>query len=56
MKDKIYVGDGIYVKNINYGIELTTENGITTTNRIVIELREWKTLNEIVNLWETGDE
>ena len=34
---KDYLGDGVYVKLLDYGIELTTENGIEITNTIVLE-------------------
>jgi hypothetical protein len=35
--DKRYLGDGVYADYDGYGVVLTTENGITTTNRIVLE-------------------
>lgn len=35
--EKAYLGDGVYVKLLDYGIELTTENGIEVTNTIVLE-------------------
>ncbi len=34
---KRYIGDAVYVEQGPYGIELTTENGIEVTNRIVLE-------------------
>lgn len=37
MSEKHYLGDSVYYKNDGFGIELTTENGITHTNRIVLE-------------------
>lgn len=35
--DKRYLGDGVYVEFDGYNLILTTENGITATNRIVLE-------------------
>lgn len=43
---KTYIGDGIYAELTEQGLVLTTENGISVTNRIVIEQREWDTLTE----------
>ncbi len=34
---KRYLGDGAYVDFDGFGLVLTTENGISTTNRIVLE-------------------
>lgn len=34
---KSYLGDGAYVDFDGYALVLTTENGIRTTNRIVLE-------------------
>lgn len=35
---KSYIGDGVYVDyDRNLGLILTTENGISVTNRIVLE-------------------
>lgn len=35
---KVYLGDGVYVETQPYGaIVLTTENGISITNTIVLE-------------------
>lgn len=35
--DKTYLGDGVYVEAQDYGIRLTTEDGIRTTNEIFLE-------------------
>ncbi len=35
--DKTYIGDGCYAETDGYAVHLTTENGIDTTNRIVLE-------------------
>jgi hypothetical protein len=37
MSEKTYLGDGCYASFDGYAIELTTENGISTTNRICLE-------------------
>jgi hypothetical protein len=35
--DKQYLGDGVYVAVSGYDLVLTTENGISITNEIVLE-------------------
>jgi len=37
---KTYLGDGVYAEWDGLGLTLTTENGIATTNRIVLEPAE----------------
>lgn len=37
MKEKVYLGDGVYAQNDGFGIILTTENGICATNTIYLE-------------------
>lgn len=37
MENKEYIGDGVYVSYDGFAVILTTENGITTSNRIVLE-------------------
>ncbi len=34
---KQYLGDGVYVDFDGYGLIITTENGIETTNQIILE-------------------
>lgn len=34
---KQYLGDGVYVNFDGYALDLTTENGVATTNRIFLE-------------------
>lgn len=47
MKD--YLGDGVYAEFDRFGdIILTTENGIATTNRIVLEPEVWLKLVQYV--------
>ena len=37
MENKQYLGDGVYASTDGYTIQLTTENGIKTTNTIFLE-------------------
>lgn len=37
LPSKVYLGDGCYAEHSHGVIVLTTENGIRTTNRIVLE-------------------
>ena len=37
MADKMYIGDAVYVEFDGYCLVLTTEDGVQTTNRIVLE-------------------
>ena len=52
---KEYIGDGIYCTFDGYSFILTTENGISTTNTIVMESRELETLNEFVDRIRNSD-
>ena len=45
---KVYLGDGCYVEFDGYGLVLTTENGISETNRIVLEPEVYRALVEFV--------
>lgn len=47
---KIYIGDGVYAQFEldTDSIILTTENGIETTNRIVLEFEVWNALQEFI--------
>lgn len=57
---KTYIGDGIYADWDGYALTLTTENGISVTNQIIIEPREWRELERyisaIVHAQRTEDE
>ena len=46
--NKAYIGDGVYVEldDHTYDVILTTENGISVTNRIVLEPEVLNSLNE----------
>lgn len=46
---KIYIGDGAYAEFDGYSIILTTENGISIQNRIVLEPEVWMNLERWVN-------
>lgn len=37
MDEKVYLGDGVYVEKTEYGLLLTTDNGMFVTNKIVLE-------------------
>lgn len=41
---KAYLGDGCYVAFDGYALVLTTENGISETNRIVLEPEVYRAL------------
>lgn len=45
---KTYLGDGVYVTVDDYDIELTTENGIETTNKIYLDAEVWAELVRVV--------
>lgn len=45
---KAYLGDGCYVTLDGYALVLTTENGISETNRIVLEPDVYGELEECV--------
>ncbi len=48
MGRKVYLGDGAYVDFDGYGLSLTTENGISTTNEIYLEPSVYAALVEYV--------
>lgn len=52
--DKRYLGDGVYVQSAGYGtaIIVTTENGVSVTNSIVLDERILRALNTYVNQYE----
>jgi len=51
---KQYIGDGVYAEWDDFGaIVLTTEDGVRTTNRIVLERGVFQSL---LNFWEAVDE
>ena len=37
IEQRRYIGDGVYVGHNGWAVVLTTENGISTTNEIVLE-------------------
>jgi hypothetical protein len=53
---RTYLGDGVYVAFDGYSLVLTTENGVRTTNRIVLEPEVWTQLRVWVERLERGDE
>lgn len=48
-KDKSYLGDGVYADIENGMIKLTTENGISATNTIYLEMEVFDALTKYVN-------
>ena len=48
--NKVYIGDGVYIKLDGYGcLVLTTEDGISQTNRIVLEPEVYAALLRFVD-------
>lgn len=45
---KEYIGDGVYVEHNQFGLILTTENGIEVTNRIVLDWEYLKHLQDYI--------
>lgn len=45
---KTYIGDGAYAEFDGYGIVLTTENGVSVTNRIVLDPEVYEALVQFV--------
>ena len=35
--DKVYLGDAVYAEFDDFGVVLTTEDGVSVTNKIVLE-------------------
>lgn len=49
---KVYLGDGVYAEDDDFGITLTTENGIEATNEIYLEYDVLSNLLEYVEKLE----
>lgn len=51
-----YMGDGVYIRASGWGtcVDVTTEDGITVTNRIVLEPEVWRALVRYMDELETG--
>lgn len=45
---KSYLGDAVYVEHDGFGLVLTTEDGYSTTNRIVLEPEVWGALETYI--------
>lgn len=41
---RAYLGDGVYVAHDNFGVILTTEDGIRVTNTVYLEPEVWTAL------------
>jgi len=46
---KVYLGDGVYADFDGHDLTLTTENGIETTNRIVLEPEVMQSLVDYIS-------
>jgi hypothetical protein len=51
-QNRQYLGDGVYVSFDGEMVWLTTENGISVTNRIALEPYVWERLREYVSRLE----
>jgi hypothetical protein len=51
---KRYLGDGVYVDANEFGLMLTTENGLRVTNTIVLEPEVYAALERYVNELQDG--
>lgn len=47
--EKVYLGDGAYAESDGYGIWITTEDGIRTTNRVYLEPEVFVALKAYAN-------
>lgn len=55
---KTYIGDGVYVEFDGFALVMTTENGVSVTNCIVLEPQVWELLRQYVErlmLAEAGE-
>jgi ribosomal protein L14 len=50
-KYKRYVGDGVYIDFDGFSIVLTTEDGRSVTNRIVLEPEVYREVTEALTDW-----
>ncbi len=50
--NKTYLGDGAYAEFDGFALVLTTENGIETTNRVVLEGDTWAALKKFAAQFE----
>jgi len=48
LPEKTYLGDGVYAYWDGISLVLTTENGIKTTNRIILDPQVYESLVEFV--------
>lgn len=55
-RPKVYLGDGAYVSFDGWGLSLTTENGLSTTNEIYLEPDVYAALVRFVDALRSGDE
>lgn len=55
MSGKQHLGDGCYVEYDGYALVLSTENGLTVTNRIVLESSVYLKLTDFVTRLQAGE-
>jgi len=48
MMEKTYLGDGVYAEMTNGMIRLTTEDGVSVTNEVFLELSVYDALQKYV--------
>lgn len=52
MENKIYIGDSVYIERKEFGdITLTTENGLTVSNTIVMEPEVLQSFLDVLDRW-----
>ena len=49
---KFYLGDAVYAQLTPWGLILTTEDGISPTNEIILEPQVWAELIAYVERWQ----
>lgn len=52
MRKKVYLGDGVYAEYDGQDLILTTENGVSVTNRIVLDPHVWRSLRDVMDVMD----
>ncbi len=55
MREKFYIGDGVYAKFDPYGVTLTTEDGRSITNTVVLEWDLYLSLVKAARAYQSGE-
>lgn len=53
---KQYIGDSVYVSTDDYGVTLTTENGMGASNTIYLESEVAESLVKVLEEWLVSDD